>query len=335
MKTGRVRSKEPIPEEARSAEETIPQAIGAPPIAEGSGFVRPQGAVSPSGPTGAGTGQGKSTLAILIGVGVIVACLVLFLVVALGSGTDDWVEATRANGTWTSTLVVLGPQVKVEEQWETDCTGDANAVVRAGSCIQKAANTYQDSVVEDYDEFAYEIYYDETWDQPYQAQGTEFVPISLGSDDWWEGNLHYTRKESLERESCQITSYAVWVNDPNDTSQELEVYLSQCEVWDHVVVQERVYDQKLWCLCDVTMLVQIGQQTEQGVGSNVLWPNPTVPAGGKTQSAFKGQVTFLGGDYSYTVTTDDLSQYQDFLSGPYYIGLKDGKPVTVSKNPKD
>ncbi len=336
MKTGRVRRKdESVPEGTGPAEEVAPQDLGPAPVAESSGFVRPQGAVSPSGPAGTGAGQGKSTLAILAVIGVILACLVIFFLVALGGGTDEWVEVTRANGTWTSTLVVLGPQVQVQERWEADCTREANAVVRAGSCIQKPADTYQDRVVEDYEEFAYEIYYDETWDQTYQAQGVDFVQIGLGSDDWWEDNLHYTRQEILDRDTCQLTNYAVWVDDPADTSQEIEVYLSQCEVWDHMVVQERVYDQGLWCLCDVTTLAQIGQQTEQGAGLNVLWPSPGVPEGGQTQSAFTGQVTFLGGDYSYTVTTDDLNQYQDYLSSTYYIGLKDGKPVSVSKNPRD
>jgi len=333
MKTGRVRRKdEPAPEGARSAEEAVPQDVGAPPGAEGSGLVSPQGAMSPAGSRGV---QGKSTFAILAVIGVILACLVIFFLVGLGGKTEEWVEVTRANGTWTSTLVVLGPQVQVEERWEADCTREANAVVRAGSCIQKPSTTYQDRVVEDYEEFAYEIYYDETWDQTYQAQGTDFAPIGLGSDDWWEDNLHYTRQEILDRDTCQLTSYAVWVDDPADTSQEIEVYLSQCEVWDRIVVQERVYDQGLWCLCDVTTLAQIGQQTEQGAGLDVLWPSPSVPQGGQTQSAFKGQVTFLGGDYSYTVTTDDLNQYQDYLSSTYYIGLKDGKPVAVSKNPRD
>lgn len=201
--------------------------------------------------------------------------------------------------------------------------------------IPKASNTYQDRVVEDYQEFACEIYYDETWDQPYQAQGIDLSQVELGSDDWWEDNLHDTRTEQLDRDTCQLTNYAVWVTDPADASQEIEVYLSQCEVWDHVVVQERVYDQGLWCLCDVTTLVPIGQQMEQGIGAKVLWPNPDVPVGGRTQGAFKGQVTFLGGDYSYTVTTEDLNQYQEYLSSTYYIGLKNGKPVAISKNPRD
>jgi hypothetical protein len=101
------------------------------------------------------------------------------------------------------------------------------------------------------------------------------------------------------------------------------------------MVKERVYDQKSWCQCDVTTLVEIGQQTEQGTGLDIAWPNPNIPSGGRTERAFKGQATFLGDDHSYTTTTDDLAKYQDYLMSTYYIGLRDGKPVTVSKNPKD
>jgi hypothetical protein len=84
----------------------------------------------------------------------------------------------------------------------------------------------------------------------------------------------------------------------------------------------------------VTTLVQIGQSSDQGTGLEIRWPSPSVPSGGRTERSFKGQVTFLGGDTSYTTTTDDLARYQDYMTSQYYIGLKEGKPVTVSKNPK-
>jgi hypothetical protein len=104
-------------------------------------------------------------------------------------------------------------------------------------------------------------------------------------------------------------------------------------VWDHVTVSERVYDQKRWCQCDVTSLVEMGTQSEQGIGMDVRWPNPRVSAGGRAEQGFKGRVTFLGGDYTYTVTTEDASQYQSYLTEQYYIGLRKGKPVSVRKNP--
>ena len=100
-------------------------------------------------------------------------------------------------------------------------------------------------------------------------------------------------------------------------------------------ITERVYDQKSWCQCEVTTLVEIGQQLEQGTGLDVYWANPVVPSGGQTQRAFKGRVTFLGDDYTYSLSTDDVSRYQDYLTSQYYIGLKDNKPVSVSKNPKN
>ncbi len=147
--------------------------------------------------------------------------------------------------------------------------------------------------------------------------------------------MHYTRQEELDKDSCEYTTYSVWIDDPKNSTQEIEVYLAECEVWDHNVVKERVYDQKSWCQCDVTTLAEIGQQSEQGTGLDIRWPNSNVPAGGRTEQSFKGQATFLGGDYTYTTTTDDLAQYQDYLMSKYYIGLRDDKPVMVSKNPKD
>jgi hypothetical protein len=82
-------------------------------------------------------------------------------------------------------------------------------------------------------------------------------------------------------------------------------------------------------------LAEIGQQSEQGTGLNLRWPSPIVPAGGQTRQAFKGNVTFLGGDYTYTTSTDEAARYQDYMTSQYYIGIRDDKAVTVSKNPKD
>jgi hypothetical protein len=326
MKTGRVRKKaEPTtpPGEEAGAATPAPKPKSPPPT-------------TPTLPAGTTVKQPKPPYLIFGILGAVFVCFVIVMIVmTLRGGADEWVEVTRANGSWTTTITVLGPQVKVEERWEADCTGDANGTVRVGTCIMKDTDTYQDKVVDDYEEYAYDIYYEETWDKTYQAQGTEFVVTALGGDDWWEGHLHYTLAEELDRDSCQYTDYTLWVDDPKDTSQEVEVYLAECEVWDHVVVAERVYDQRSWCQCDVTTLVEMGQQSEQGSGSNVLWPNPNVPRGGSMERAFKGQVTFLGDDYTYTTTTDDLAQYQDYLTTQYFIGLNDGKPVTVSKNPKD
>jgi hypothetical protein len=264
-----------------------------------------------------------------------VIAIVIIIILSGGKKADQWVPVTRATGEWTTTVTLLGPQVRTDERLETDCIQDPNGVVRAGSCVARDAKTYQDKVVDDYDEYAYNIYYEESWQQIYQAQGTEFVETSLGRDDWWEGNLHYTLVEELDKDSCEYTNYTVWVDDTQDRTQEVEVYLAECEVWDHVVVEERNYDQAYWCLCDVTTMIELGQQSERGTGFNVRWPNPSAPQGSTTDPTFRGQVTFVGDDYTYVTTTDDLNRYQDYLERQHYIGIRDGKPVAVSRNPKD
>jgi hypothetical protein len=317
MKTGRVRQKEPLkPEESAAPTE--------PP---------PSSPLPPNGTPGKTPRQGFPIVGILIGAFACLALVVLLFAVLGGGKAKEWVQATQASGAWTTTVTVFGPQVTVEEHWEADCTANPNAQVRAGTCTLKDTTTYQDTVADEYDEYAYNIYYEETYSQIYEAQGTEFVQTTLKTDEWWKENLHYSLQEELDKESCQITNYTIWVDDPQDNTQEMEVYLSECEVWDHVTVTQRVYDQKAWCQCDVTSLVQLGQQSDQGTGSSIRWPNPTVPSGGRTETSFKGQVTFVGDDYTYTTTTEDVGQYQGYLTDRYYIGIRDGKPVSVSQNP--
>lgn len=322
MKTGRVRRKEPPqkpPETDAAPQETTPTAAPPPPPAVA--------AVQPSRPR-------SSSLVLLVFVFIVVVIAIMaILTLTRGSRTDEWVAVTRANGAWTTNVALFGPQVVIEEMWESDCTSATSGAVQPGTCVLRDTDRYQDTVVEDYEEYAYNIYFDETWSTIYQAQGTEFVVTTLGRDDWWEGNLHYTRVEELDRDSCQYTTYTVWVDDPNDSTQETEVFLSECEVWDHVTVEERTYDQAMWCQCGLTRLVQLGQQSSQGTGASVTWPQPTIPQGGRTEPSFSGKVTLVGDDYTYTVTTEDVNAYQDYLTGQYYIGIRKGKPVGVSKNP--
>ena len=336
MKTGRVRKKEKSPQEPAPQEEAAEApAPAAKPAPKPS---RPRSSTKKTQPRPAGTTSNKHKPPYLIfGImGAIVVCFIIFaIIMTMRGGADEWVKATRVNGAWTTTVSVLGPQTKIEQMWEAECTSNPNNTVHFGSCILKDADTYQDRVVDDYEEYAYNIYYEETWSKIYQAQGASFNVTSLDTDDWWEGNLHYTRQEELDKGSCQYTTYAIWIEDRQSSTQEVEVFLSECEVWDHIVVKEREYDQKSWCQCDVTTLVEIGQQHEQGTGLDIQWPNPNVPTGGRTERSFKGQATFLGDDHTYTTTTDDVAKYQNFMMSTYYIGLRDGKPVTVSKNPKD
>ncbi len=335
MKTGRVRKKaQPTPQEEAPDR---PTAMDKP--AKKKTSKRPYRPKRSSGRSVKGSGRTparKSSspywLFGILGVG-FVGFLIFVIIMARRGRAEDWIEVTRTNGSWTTTATVLAPQVQIDERWEVDCRSDVNATVRAGSCIQKDTDTYRDTVLDDYEEYAYDIYYEETWDKTYETRGTEFVVTTLGNDDWWEGNLHYTREEELDKSACGYTTYTLWVDDPQDRSQEIEVYLAECEVWDHIVVEERVYDQKMWCQCEVATLIEMGQQSEQGTGMDVNWPNPIVPAGGRVERAFEGQVIFLGDDYTYTTTTDDLSEYLGYLTMQHYIGLRDGEPVSVSRNP--
>ena len=123
-------------------------------------------------------------------------------------------------------------------------------------------------------------------------------------------------------------------NVPDDETLEMEVFLAECEVWDHVTVYERVYEQDSWCACDVTTEVELGQEVQQGTGDSILWPNPAVPAGGRTERVFDGTVIFQGDGYTHTTTTDDLSTYMQYLTSQYYIGVDKGEAVKISKNPK-
>jgi hypothetical protein len=327
MKTGRVRRKARPPAKEQT---TAPPTQPSPPK---PGPPRPAG--GPRMPGGK-PARGGLIAAILVGiVGCFAAVMLLFTVFG-GKGAKEWVQVTRASGEWTTTVTVFNPQVTTEARWETDCTSETNGVVQVGTCVMKQTDAYNDTLVDEYDEYTYNIYYEETYQRLYEASGTQFTVTQLETDDWWQDNLHHTLEEELDKESCQYTNYTIWVDDPQDASQEIEVYLSECEVWDHVTVYERVYEEKAWCQCDVTSLVQAGQQSDQGTGADIRWPDPAVPAGGRSERSFKGQITFLGDDYTYTTTTEDMAEYQDYLNSQYYIGIQDGKAVTVSKDaPKE
>ena len=317
MKTGRVRRKATPPEPETKREEP---------------------AVPPPTPPPTGTAaKTPMPVALIIGVALaVLVCVAVFVALVAGkSNAEEWVKATRADGSWTTTVVVYEPQVAIEERWESDCAAAVGASVQAGTCVMRDTDAYNDTVVDEYEEYAYNLYYDETWDGLYEAQGSEFSVTALGGDDWWEENLHYVVEEELDRESCELTNYTLWVDDPDDKTQEVEVYLAECEVWDAVTVYERVYEQEPWCQCAVTTLVRASQQSEQGSGRDVRWPEPAVPAGGDAEQSFQGQVTFWGEDYSYTTRTDDPSRYQVLMTNQYYIGLSDGEPVTISTNPDE
>ncbi len=335
MKTGRVRKKaEPSPPKETAPDTPSPVEEAAPirPPSQPGESLRPAQTARPAAASAVPRGP-ISIGCIFAAVVAVIAILAIAALLSASGGDQEWIEATQAAGTWTTTTVVIGPQVAVQEQWETDCIKDPNGTVRPGTCTMEDSDSYREEVREDYDEYAYDIYFEETWEKIYQSQGTQFVEATLGSDDWWEGNTHYTRVEELDPESCTYTEYTIWVDDPSDTSQEVEVYLSECEVWDHVTATERIYDQRLWCQCDVTSFVELTRQSDQGSGFAIHWPEPPLPAGGRAEESFSGQVTFRGDDQTFTVSTDDPAQYRDFLNSQYFIGVKNDRPVTVSKSP--
>jgi hypothetical protein len=279
-------------------------------------------------------GEPKVFFSLLFGTFAFLVLLMILLTNLGGRKADDWVPVSQARGHWTATVEIWGPQATYEERWEADCRSDPQASVQPGTCIAKDTEKYRDQVVDDYEEYAYNIYYEETYEQVYEARGASFVATGLETDDWWDENLHYMLEEELDTGSCAYTDYTTWVDDPDDATLEIEVYLSECEVWDHVTVYERVYEQDSWCGCQVITMVEMRQDTAQGTGASIRWPSPAVPAGGRTERVFQGTVTFQGDDYTYTATTDDVATYYDYVVGQYYIGLDDGEPIRVSKNPE-
>jgi hypothetical protein len=321
MKTGRVRQKAQAPAEGVAAP-AQPEAT-----APASGLQQRPVGVQPLLAAKAPSSRG---IFLVFALG-IVTVIVIMVIFALGRRPKEWVPVTRASGSWETTVTVFGPQATLQNLWQTECAASPTSRVRAETCVQ--ADTGREQVVGQRDEFAYEIYYEETWSQVYQAQGIEFTVTELGSDDYWEGNRHYTVVEEVKKDTCQLTGYTVWVDNPGNTTQQQEVYLSQCEVWDRVTVSERVYG--LRCQCEVIVEARLGQQAAQGEGATVNWPQPVLPGGGRTQQAFAGRVTFVGADHTITVTTNDLGQYTGYLTDQYYIGLnRKGDPVSVSRNPQ-
>ncbi|MGD8821443.1 MAG: hypothetical protein PVF67_15220 [Anaerolineae bacterium] len=327
MKTGRVRKKKkatpkPAPEKkpTKSKPAKTKSAAGARRTVAGGS--RP----NPIGP--------KAFFALFFGISAIVVVIMILITSLTGKKADAWVPVSQVQGQWTATVKLWGPQTTREERWEADCRSDPQATVQPRTCTLKDTEEYEEQVVDDYEEYAYNIYYEETYEQVYEARGTEFVVSQLGTDDWWDQDLHYVLEEELDSGSCQYTSYTTWVDDPDDDTLEIEVYLADCEVWDHVTVYERVYEQESWCACDVVTEVELGQQVQQGTGASIRWPNPTVPRGGRTEQVFAGTVIFQGDDYTYSTTTDELATYMDYLTAQYYIGLDEGEAIRVSKNPE-
>ena len=91
--------------------------------------------------------------------------LVMILITALwDKKADAWVPVTQTRGQWTTTVKTWGPQASREERWEADCRSDPQATVEPRTCILKDTEEYEDQVVDDYEEYAYNIHYEEVLD---------------------------------------------------------------------------------------------------------------------------------------------------------------------------
>lgn len=303
MKTGRRRKKETIPElpEQPSIQPSPPE----PPL------VRPAPRAF------------RLWLPILVIVIVLICGGLLLSRACLGpqATPTTYLPATAA-GSWTTTVRLLVPEVTVQEGWRSDCEADPQCIVLPGTCqVQEREDRYTERTVDDYDEYAYSIYYEETEDRLYEAAGQDFVSTQLNArKEWWEGERNYTSEEWLDEGTCQYTQYTVWITDPEDSSSEIEVVLSKCEVWDHVVVTERVYEEDEYCRTENqgAMAVQ-DTLTRQGVGAGVEWPGAAAPAGGKLERAFGGTVVFRADGTTYTVQVTDADAYIRYLTVPHYL----------------
>ena len=231
MKTGRVRKKaEPSPPKETAPHTPAPGEEAAPSRPPS----KPRKPARTPRPAGTATAPRKSISIGCIFAAVVAVIAILAIIILLSSlgGDREWIEATQASGTWTTSTTVIGPQVAIQDKWETDCINDPNSSVRTGTCLMKDSDTYRDEVRDDYDEYAYSIYYEEAEEKLYEASGEDFVVTQLNEgEDYWEDDRHFIIEEWLDKETCQYTSYTVWITDPEDAAYEAEVVLSECEVF--------------------------------------------------------------------------------------------------------
>jgi hypothetical protein len=124
----------------------------------------------------------------------------------------------------------------------------------------------------------------------------------------------------------------VWIADPEDATEEIEVVLSECEVWEHVVVKERIYEEEAYCQTETAGTYSVRDTfTEQGTGTSVTWFDATAPVDGRLEREFKGTVVFRADDVAHTVHPDDEETYIRYLTVPHYLGLdKDGGVIQVT-----
>ena len=102
----------------------------------------------------------------------------------------------------------------------------------------------------------------------------------------------------------------MWITDPENEDYEIKVVLSECEVWDHVVVTEKQGSQGFQ-----------DTLTRQGAGTTVEWPEAIAPAGVRMEREFEGAVVFRADGAKRTVKVTDVDTYIRYLTVPYYLGL--------------
>ena len=334
MKTGRRRKKEPAdqpsppqpePEPASKAAQPPPPAAARPSVRKPSVTGRP----SPQP-----TRLRQAWLLIVVAL-VVFVCLALLLSRACqGPATPTTYLPATADGSWTTVVKVVAPQTESMERWRSDCEADPLCTVIPGTCeVREREDRYTEREVDDYDDYAYNIYYEETEGKLYEAAADDFVVTQLNErGDWWEGDQHIIAEEWLDTETCQYTSYTVWITDPQDEDYEIEVILSECEVWDHVIVMERVGEQDELCQTENAGDVVI-QDTlmDRGSGAAVEWPGAVLPAGGRLEREFKGVVTFRADGTKHAVDVTDVDKYVRYLTVPYYLGIdEDGDVVDIT-----
>ena len=322
MRTGR-RRKKPAAEEKPSEGTKKPPAPRPKPLAKPS---RP--------PSRSPLRRGLIPLLILTGAFIM---LVIGIIVCgrscMRPRAETYLPAT-AEGSWQTTVKVLVPQMVRSEGWRSDCESDPDCTVLSGTCqMRPREDKFTENEADEYDDYAYNIYYEEEEDNIYEASGTDFAVTVLNPPkDWVEDDRHYYAEEWLDKETCQYTNYTVWITDPDDTTEEVEVVLSECEVWENVVVMQRIYEEEDYCQTEVVdELVVKDTFTENGTGANVAWSNVQTPADGKLEREFKGTVVFRAEGVEHTVRTDDEGAYVRYVSVTHYLGLdKDGKVVSVT-----
>ena len=327
MKTGRRRKKEPRPESPQPAPSQPARPKPAP--------ARPPAQAEKPVPARTLPRSALFLLPVLILL-VLLICGVILLSRSC-SGPEvtpaTYLPAT-AEGSWTTTVNLMVPQVVVRDRFRSDYEADANCTVIAGTCeMRNREDDYTEQVVDDYDEYAYNIYYEEAEGRLYEAAGDSFVVTQLNEKkDWWEGDRHYLSEEWLDRETCQYTNYTVWITDPEDADYDIEVVLAECEVWDHVVVKERVYGEEEYCQTENVGSMEVQDTlTQRGVGTAVEWQEAALPMDGRLEREFEGTVIFRADGAERTVRTTDMDEYIRYLTVSYYLGLDEsGKVVELT-----